>query len=223
MGSGVYLRTEYHNKINSESHKGLSPWNRGTKGLVKSNSGSFKNGEAHHTTPHTEETKRKISLAKKGKPLNRVVIVTEETKEKIRQTLRKGKYKKCISCGKLFFISPSSKQMYCNKECSRDATRKEKNINWKGGISRGYKTGYYSKEYKDWRKEVFKRDNYTCQMCGQYGGYLTAHHIKSFAYYPGLRFDLNNGMTLCEICHSKTDNYKGLNKKVKKNEMAMAL
>lgn len=27
----------------------------------------FKAGEAHHTTPHTEETKRKVSLARRGK------------------------------------------------------------------------------------------------------------------------------------------------------------
>ena len=80
---------------------------------------------------------------------------------------------------------------------------------WKGGISRGYKTGYYSSEYRRWRKAVFKRDSYTCQDCGIQGGYLTAHHIKSQAYYPKLRYKLSNGMTLCEDCHSQTDNYKG--------------
>jgi len=224
MPSGIYLRTEYHRKINSDSHKGISPWNKGTKGLCKPNSTSFKVGEIHPRTPHSEATKLKISGSKIGKPINRIKGVSLETREKIRQTLREGKYVKCISCEKMFYISPSSQQKYCNKECSRDATRKEKNINWKGGISRGYKTGYHSKEYKDWRKEVFIRDNFTCQGCGLYGGYLTVHHIKSFAHYPDLRFDINNGITLCEICHSNTDNYKGLNKKkVKTNEMAMAL
>ena len=82
---------------------------------------------------------------------------------------------------------------------------------WKGGISKGYKTGYYSRAYKDWRTKVFTRDKYICQQCGVSGNkkYLTAHHIKSFANYPKLRFDVNNGKTLCEDCHKLTDNYKG--------------
>jgi hypothetical protein len=89
----------------------------------------------------------------------------------------------------------------------------EKNVNWKGGRSRGYKTGYYSSEYKKWRLSVFERDMWRCQVCGQVGGYLTAHHIKSFAFYPELRLDPNNGITLCEECHKMTDNYKGRAKK----------
>ena len=84
--------------------------------------------------------------------------------------------------------------------------------NWKGGISRAYKTGYYSIEYKAWREAVFIRDIFTCQGCGKMG-YITAHHIKSFTHYPESRFDLENGITLCEDCHSQTDNYKGKNKR----------
>lgn len=91
----------------------------------------------------------------------------------------------------------------------------EKHPKWKGGISRIYKTGYYSLEYKNWRRKVFERDDFTCRECGA-TGYVTAHHIKSFALYKNLRYELSNGLTLCEGCHSKTDNYKGrANKKVR--------
>ena len=83
---------------------------------------------------------------------------------------------------------------------------------WKGGRSRSYKIGYYSTEYKNWRMKVFERDGFRCQCCGVIGVYLTAHHIKSFAHFPKLRFELDNGITLCEPCHSLTDNYKGRNK-----------
>lgn len=80
--------------------------------------------------------------------------------------------------------------------------------NWKGGISRTYKTGYYSMVYKKWREEVFERDNYTCQKCGTKHAYLTAHHIKSFAKYPELRYEVSNEITLCEDCHCKIDKYR---------------
>ena len=85
--------------------------------------------------------------------------------------------------------------------------------NWKGGISRAYKTGYYSIQYKEWRRKVFDRDNYTCQKCGIHNGnskvlYLTAHHKKSFSKYPELRFDVSNGLTVCELCHCKIDKYR---------------
>lgn len=60
-----------------------------------------------------------------------------------------------------------------------------------------------TKEYGDWRTSVFERDDYTCKSCGQIGGKLEAHHIKTFNQYPELRFELSNGITLCKQCHKK--------------------
>jgi len=60
-----------------------------------------------------------------------------------------------------------------------------------------------SARYKKWRLNVFRRDNFTCQRCGVVGGYLNAHHIKSFYRYKKLRFLLSNGITLCKNCHNK--------------------
>jgi 5-methylcytosine-specific restriction endonuclease McrA len=65
---------------------------------------------------------------------------------------------------------------------------------------------YNSTAYKTWRKSVFERDNYTCQYpkCKR-RGYVQAHHIKRWADYPLLRYDLKNGITLCRRCHRKVD------------------
>ena len=54
------------------------------------------------------------------------------------------------------------------------------------------------------RRNIFHRDNYTCQYCKVRGGYLEADHIKPFAFFPELRFVLSNGRTLCRKCHNKT-------------------
>lgn len=56
-------------------------------------------------------------------------------------------------------------------------------------------------EYKSWRNAIFKRDNYTCQICDEYGGILHADHIKPWAQYEELRYELSNGRTLCVPCH----------------------
>lgn len=88
----------------------------------------------------------------------------------------------------------------------------EKNHNWNGGSSKAYKTGYWGAEYQNWRRLVFQRDNFECQQC-RHQGYITAHHKKSWANYPDLRYEISNGQTLCEPCHAQTDNYKGRNKK----------
>jgi len=72
---------------------------------------------------------------------------------------------------------------------------------WKGGISSELNRLRQTPEYKEWRKSVFERDNWTCQDCGQRGGELNAHHIKSFAENEDLRFDVDNGETLCKEHH----------------------
>jgi len=106
-------------------------------------------------------------------------------------------------------IRLGTKQPKSFKEAKKISWTGENNPNWKGGISRGYKSKYYTAEYKQWRRDIFIRDEYTCQDCGRKDIYVTAHHIKSFAHYPELRFAIDNGKTLCENCHKKTDNYKG--------------
>lgn len=65
----------------------------------------------------------------------------------------------------------------------------------------------HSVEYKLWHEAVFQRDNWTCIFCNKRGGELHADHIKPFAYFPELRFAIDNGRTLCIDCHRKTDTY----------------
>lgn len=55
--------------------------------------------------------------------------------------------------------------------------------------------------YDEWRLAVYKRDNFTCQVCSKKGGNLVSHHIESYNSNPDLRTALDNGVCLCEKCH----------------------
>jgi hypothetical protein len=56
----------------------------------------------------------------------------------------------------------------------------------------------------EWSRAVYERDGYSCTECGCLrGGKLNAHHLKSWAEHPELRFDVANGVTLCRECHAK--------------------
>jgi hypothetical protein len=77
----------------------------------------------------------------------------------------------------------------------------EKNHFWRGGISREKYRLRRSGEWKRWRLEVFVRDRYICRRCGKVGGQLVPHHIKLFSYFPELRFEAENGVTICVKCH----------------------
>ena len=86
--------------------------------------------------------------------------------------------------------------------------RGNKNPNWRGDSTAESFKIRHSLEYKIWRRAVFERDNYTCIWGGkEHGSKLNADHIKPFALFPELRFAIDNGRTLCEDCHRKTDTY----------------
>jgi len=61
--------------------------------------------------------------------------------------------------------------------------------------------------YQRWRRAVLERDSNTCQHCVIQEEHLHTHHIFRFTDYPELRYDVNNGLTLCGNCHRKTENY----------------
>lgn len=54
-----------------------------------------------------------------------------------------------------------------------------------------------------WRKQVYEKDDYTCQKCNTRGGDLNAHHMDGWHWCKDRRFDISNGATLCVPCHTE--------------------
>lgn len=125
-----------------------------------------------------------------------------------KEASRKNRTYQCDQCGEEFSrksheFRKSHKFYFCSKECSSNFHSGENHHDWKNGISGEFKKIRATEEYKVWQKEVYKRDGWTCRICSNKPKDIVAHHIKSFADYPELRFIVNNGITFCRSCHAK--------------------
>lgn len=140
------------------------------------------------------ETRRKQSLA---------IQKFYDTNPKVKERLSE------IRKNRTGFLNGAFNKHWKQSEITVSKRRGYKNSAWKGGITPINTAIRNSEPYQEWRKEVFKRDDFTCQDCGKRGVELHADHIKPFAYFPALRLDLQNGKTLCKPCHQLTPTYGG--------------
>ena len=142
---------------------------------------------------------------------------------------------------RLGLIPPSRKGIKCSKEIRENMSRGQKgkiysietrkkcsllrrgnksNL-WKGGVSNLQKILRSCFKYRQWRSDVFTRDDFTCKSCGVRGGKLQVDHIKPLSIILKENnvktfeedliceeiWNMNNGRTLCIECHKKTDTY----------------
>lgn len=63
--------------------------------------------------------------------------------------------------------------------------------------------------YEKWQQAVFERDERKCQMCGSSEN-LNAHHVIAWMESLELRYDVDNGITLCATCHTKWHKIKSI-------------
>jgi len=68
------------------------------------------------------------------------------------------------------------------------------------------KEGRESKLYGLWRYQVLKRDKFSCVLCNS-KTLIVAHHLQRWIDAPKLRFELSNGVSLCNVCHDKGHRY----------------
>ena len=148
--------------------------------------------------PRSEATKKKLSDLMKGKNnWSKGRKLTEEHKEKIR----------IGNIGKHYI---STKWSLEAKERGRLRQKcGPEHHSWKIDRSELQRYGddnldRRSSAYRDWRLTVYKRDNFKCKINNQdCSGKIQAHHILSWKDYPELRYETNNGITLCHAHHPR--------------------
>jgi len=175
-------------------------------------------GRAGKGRTRSDETKEKMSDAlkeahkKNPGPWRKDFTVSQETKEKL-SVAHMGKVLTPEHIANRTKSQTGLKRSLETRMKMSLSKMGDKAPNWKGGISQKNrserKKHMTTFEYRDWRRRVFERDDYTCQFCGERGGELHADHIKSYLKYPKLRTKLSNGRTLCKKCHMTTDTWGG--------------
>lgn len=155
----------------------------------------------------TEETKRILSLAHKGKKLSPEHLRRRMEGQSGIKHPRLGKKHSTETKIKIGMKSLGRTHTLESRLKLSEKTKGANGSNWKGGLTEISQIIRCSARYKIWREAVFKRDNWTCVICSKKGGNLNADHIKKFADYPELRFSIDNGRTLCVPCHKATDTY----------------
>lgn len=137
-----------------------------------------------------KEVRDKISKAKKGKQTTSMLGKhhSDESKEKSRKS-NFGQKRSDITKDKI----REKRKLQIGDKCP----------SWKGGITPIIQKLRNSDEYKEWRKKVYLRDNYTCCKCNKRGVILNAHHVIGVYIKQDMIFDLNNGITLCKGCHKQ--------------------
>lgn len=161
-----------------------------------------------HGRFHTVETKLRISqgLKSSGRTWKKGFHHSEEIRRKM----------SFAHIGKHYNFSITGLQILT------EGRRGEKNPSWKGGVNSIRDAIRHLPEYENWRRVIYRRDNYACQNCGS-KRVLTADHIKPFSqiiHESGITttesaqlctelWDIKNGRTLCRACHQLTPTFGG--------------
>lgn len=120
---------------------------------------------------------------------------------------RKQVTKNCMMCGVAYQVRKAREETtkFCSISCGSKYRSGENSPNWKKDRSAlAKRQNRNDSAYKEWRASVWLRDNFTCKIANpDCKGRIEAHHILPWADFVSLRYEMNNGITLCHFHHPK--------------------
>jgi len=185
-----------------------------------------------HNTPHSAKTKLKISNTCKETGVGKWMTgrtTSEETKKKLSQNNSRywlGKKRgeqspetraKISKALKGHYVSPETRERVSNMHKGKFGNEHPKWVDEKKHPF--HKSIRETYKYRQWRTDVFERDNYSCVLCNKRGCFLEVdHYPKQFiTIIKGNDiqtidqsidcielWNTDNGRTLCRPCHLKT-------------------
>ena len=166
-------------------HRATNSKNKGTKGRLL-----FKD-----RLPHCKVCEKKLSCMSAVFCKNHVPM-SEATKQKIRIASLKNGNKPPVMYGADNPLYGKGRKGILNPRWIADRS-KLKRYNDESKDRR-------SSAYNSWRKQVWIRDSYKCKIADKYcSGRIEVHHILNWKDYPELRYEINNGITLCHSHHPR--------------------
>lgn len=177
MRKGERMSIEQREKISAAHKKLVKPW-----------LGQY---------VRTPEARKAASERAKGNTNCKGRILSQQTRDKIRASNVGKKHK--------FTGRPSRKGVSTWNKGLEGYMAGEKNGRWIADRSLLKKTSRQSgSAYTFWRNQVYSRDVYKCKILNKdCKGEIEAHHILRWHDYPELRYEVNNGITLCHKHHPK--------------------
>lgn len=167
---------------------------KGTKGVLKSNSGSFKKGRiATNKKTWIEKVCPQCGENFSVKPsLMRIMCCSQSCSMRRRGSPNKGKsltneHRKALSGPRENTRGPNSHRWIEDRSKIKRSEKKHEDVG-----------------YRIWMKSVKERDGWKCRISDEdCKGRLEAHHILNWIDYPELRYEINNGISLCQAHHPR--------------------
>ncbi len=164
---------------------------------------------------HKPETILKFSLMRKGRPLSELHIAAIR-KSNCGNRWASGKRSK--EARERMIIASKNRNYIYSIEVRKKRSEMSKRLGLRPPVYKGSEHYRWIKDrtllkkqdrrndpaYYEWRKQAWVRDNYKCRMVNQEcNGRIEAHHILGWSSYPELRYNINNGITLCHAHHPR--------------------
>ena len=107
-------------------------------------------------------------------------ILTEESRNKIKEKMKTEEYRKKQSLSKIG----------------------EKNPSYNPNLDRINNNSRSIAGNTIWRRNILEKYNYKCDKCNSKDNIQT-HHLYNWSSHPEKRFDIDNGVCLCKKCHDE--------------------